>query len=117
MELCIKVLGTLLCGASQWDNLGQVAGKTENPADRYSHVRIRYCTMEFIGKIFSVKVNVIETTGPGGAFVSGDLQEMVFKRTRDFDLQRLTCLLFERFSASAIRPEADFVKLELLLVF
>ncbi|KAF6147265.1 hypothetical protein GIB67_013086 [Kingdonia uniflora] len=73
--------------------------------------------MEFKGKIVGVKVNVIKTTGPGDAFVSGDLQEMVFEGTKDFDLQRLTCLLFERFSASAIGPEVDYVKLELLLVF
>ncbi|KAF6167448.1 hypothetical protein GIB67_031649 [Kingdonia uniflora] len=46
MELCIKVLGTLLRGASRWDNLGHVAGETENPADRYSHVKRRYVALE-----------------------------------------------------------------------
>ncbi|KAF6155330.1 hypothetical protein GIB67_019856 [Kingdonia uniflora] len=65
----------------------------------------RYYTMEFKGKIVGVKVSAIDTTGPGDAFVSGDLQEMVFEGTRDFDLQRLTWLLFERFSASVIGPE------------
>ncbi|KAF6137342.1 hypothetical protein GIB67_036379 [Kingdonia uniflora] len=71
-----------------------------------SEKMIRYYTMEFKGKIVGVKVNAINTTGPGDAFVSGDLQEMVFEGKRDFDLQRLTWLLFERFSASAIGPEA-----------
>ncbi|KAF6145770.1 hypothetical protein GIB67_016219 [Kingdonia uniflora] len=64
----------------------------------------RYYTMEFKGKIVGVKVNAINTTGHGDTFVSGDLQEMVFEGTRDFDLQRLTKLPFEQFSASAIRP-------------
>ncbi|KAF6167447.1 hypothetical protein GIB67_031648 [Kingdonia uniflora] len=76
-----------------------------------------YYTMEFKGKIVGVKVNTIKTTGPGDAFVSGDLQEIVLEGTRDFDLQKLTCLLFERFPASVIGPKADFVKLELLFVF
>ncbi|KAF6145945.1 hypothetical protein GIB67_007964 [Kingdonia uniflora] len=63
----------------------------------------RYCTMEFEGKIVGVKVNVINTTGPGDAFVNGDLQKMGFEGTRDFDLQRLTWLLFERVSTSTSR--------------
>ncbi|KAF6147263.1 hypothetical protein GIB67_013084 [Kingdonia uniflora] len=32
--------------SSRWDNLGHVAGETENPTDRYSHVRRRYVVLE-----------------------------------------------------------------------
>ncbi|KAF6163079.1 hypothetical protein GIB67_001407 [Kingdonia uniflora] len=30
----------------RWDNRGRVAGETENPTDRYSHVRRRYAALE-----------------------------------------------------------------------